>query len=65
MIEKILNFFSWKSVDQQEKEYIDKYGYPDEDVIFTDNLGRCSRLIGLNTFKYTIKLGENIKINNK
>jgi|GEM_PF-6770371 len=46
----ILDILIDKSVDEQEQEYLKKYGYPDESVIFTDRRGRISRLIGKNEF---------------
>lgn len=58
----ILDIFISKSVDEQEQDYIRKYGYPDESVVFSDSMGRVSQLIGRKTFikaieehkKYTI-----------
>ena len=57
-----LDLFVGKTIDEQEKNYIKKYGYPNEDVVFSDRWGRCSKIIGLNTYKKAIELGEKIKI---
>ena len=50
LIKKILGLFDTRSVDEQERDYISKYGYPDNTVIFTDVRGRISRIIGKNEF---------------
>ena len=43
---KILGLFHSPTVDEQMEEYLKKYGYPKESVIFTDSRGRVSQLIG-------------------
>jgi hypothetical protein len=51
-MKKILTFLlGGKTVHEQEKDYIKKNGYPDEDIVFSDSQGRISRIIGKNTFK--------------
>lgn len=46
----ILDLFFTKNVEEKMKEYIEKKGYPDEDVVFCDHYGRISKIIGKNTF---------------
>lgn len=41
------------------KEYIEKEGYPDEDVFFCDHYGRMSKIIGKNTFIRTEEILKN------
>lgn len=41
------------------KEYIEKKGYPDEDVVFCDHYGRMSKIIGKNTFIRTEEILKN------
>ena len=50
VLKNIINFFTPKTVDEQMKNYIEKNGYPDEDVVFCDDWGRMSKIIGKNTF---------------
>lgn len=46
----ICNLFISKSVYEQERDYLEKNGYPDETVVFTDSIGRISSIIGKNEF---------------
>lgn len=45
-MKKLLDLLFEKSVDEQEKYYIKKYGYPKETKIFVDSQGRMSQIIG-------------------
>lgn len=46
----ILDLFFTKNVEEKMEGYIEKEGYPDEDVFFCDHYGRMSKIIGKNTF---------------
>ena len=49
-------------MEEKIKEYIEKKGHPDEDVVFCDHSGRMSKIIGKNTFIRTEEiLNKHIK----
>jgi hypothetical protein len=45
-MKKLLDLLFGKSVDEQEKDYIKKCGYPKETKVFVDSQGRMSQIIG-------------------
>lgn len=49
-MKKLLDLILGKSVDEQESDYIKKYGYPSETKVFVDYRGRMSQIIGSNIF---------------
>ena len=46
MIQKIKDFFSPLTVQEQEERYLKLNGYPKETVTFSDRNGRLKQLIG-------------------
>ena len=46
MIQKIKDFFSPLTAQEQEERYLKLNGYPKETVVFADRNGRLTQLIG-------------------
>ena len=59
-MKKLLNLLFVKSVDEQEKEYVKKYGYPKETKIFVDSQGRMSQIVGSDVIIRNCKLMDKI-----
>ena len=47
--------FEGKTIKEQEEDYLEKYGYPEHTVIFSDSRGRISKIIGKNVYKKAMK----------
>lgn len=60
MIKFILNFLFGKSVYDQEKDYINKNGYPKKSVLFVDSSGRMSQIIGSDTIIKNCELSKKL-----
>lgn len=59
-MKKLLDLLFGKSIDEQEKDYINKYGYPKETKVFVDSQGRMSQIIGSETILRNCKLVDKI-----
>jgi len=59
IFKKIYYYLFPGTVYEQEKRYIENFGYPENSVVFTDGQGRMSQIVGSKTFLETIKKFEN------
>lgn len=59
---RLLNLIFEKSVNEQEEDYLIKYGYPKETVVFVDSMGRMSQIIGSEILLKVCNLSKSIKI---
>lgn len=60
MIKKFLDLIFGKSVYEQESDYIKKYGYPKQTVVFVDSQGRMSQIIGSDTILKNCEMAKHI-----
>ena len=59
-MKKLLDLLFGKSVDEQEEDYVKKYGYPKETKVFVDSQGRMSQIVGSDIILRNCKLIDKI-----